>query len=179
MWAAQWTQEARKYLSSERYRLKPKYDYRGFQSLTEYIHWRMDEYGEKRAEASKNAHREIPQEKYYQRKILDALRQEFPKGRFRKVSQGATSQNGEPDIDGVAYRNYIAVEVKRPLLGEATPLQKKAIREIREAGGCSMIASYPEEVIAAIHAYFRGEPYWYELTGCAAAVAEGEDEALE
>lgn len=166
-------------MSSERYKLKQKYDYRGFQSLEAYWDHLTQTRGISRTEARKQAYREIPLEKFYQGKILDALRAEYPGGRFRKVSQGFASNSGEPDVDGVVDGQFIAVEVKRPLVGKATPLQIKAVRELRQAGGCSMIASYPDEVVAAVEAYLRGEPYWYELTGCAEAVAEGEGENLE
>lgn len=166
-------------MSSERYKLKPKYDFRRFESLSAYTEQLRQERGISAAEARQVAFREIPLEKFYQRGILNALRQEWPDGRFRKVAQGFASTNGEPDVDGVVDGRYIAVEVKRPLVGGASPLQQKAIRQIRQAGGCSMIASYPDEVVAAVASYLRGEPYWYELTGCTVAVAEGEDENLE
>ena len=177
------SQEARKYLSSERYRLKSKYDYRRFQSLTEYVAQIRQERGISAAEARKMAFRIIPKEAFYQKKILEALGQEYPNGRFRKVAQGFGSKSGEPDVDGLLGMEFgsksVYVEVKRPLIGEATPLQVKAVREIRQAGGCAMIASYPDEVVAAVGAYLRGEPYWKGLTGCTEAVAEGEDECLE
>lgn len=170
-------------MSSERYKLKQKYDYRGFQSLEAYWDHLTQTRGISRTEARKQAYREIPLEKFYQGKILDALRAEYPGGRFRKVSQGFASNSGEPDVDGILGVEFgskpVYIEVKRPLVGKATPLQVKAVRELRQAGGCSMIASYPDEVVAAVEAYLRGEPYWYELTGCAEAVAEGEGENLE
>lgn len=166
-------------MSSERYRLKPKYDYRRFQSLTEYVAQIQQERGISAAESRQVAFREIPLEKFYQRGILNALRQEFPQGRFRKVAQGFGSASGEPDLDGVVDGKYVAVEVKRPLMRGATPLQKKAVREIRQAGGCAMIASYPDEVVAAVGAYLRGEPYWEALTGGEEAAARGDGEILE
>ena len=166
-------------MSSDRYALKAKYDFRRFRSLSEYIDHVMQEKGLSRTDARAAVYRIIPLENFYQRGILNALRQEFPEGRFRKVAQGFASASGEPDLDGVVNGKYVAVEVKRPLIGEATPLQKKAVRGIRQAGGCSMIASYPDEVVAAVYAHLNGEPYWYELTGCVEAVAEGEDEYLE
>lgn len=168
-------------MNAKKYAMHAKDDFRRFPSLDAYIAHLAVERGITKSAARKLAQELIPLEKKYQKAILDALRQEFPEGRlgrFRKVAQGFASRNGEPDVDGVLNGGFIAIEVKRPLLGEATPLQKKAVREIRQAGGCAMIASYPDEVIAAVHAWLRGEPYWYELTGCAEAVAEGEEENL-
>lgn len=165
-------------MSSEKYKLKENMDFRRYKSLGDYVAKVSAEKGLGKTEAKKLAYREIPLEKAYQAKILAALRMEYPGGRFRKVAQGFGSVSGEPDLDGVIDGQYIAIEVKRPLVGDATELQKKAVRQIRQAGGCAMIASYPDEVVAAVEAYLRGEPYWYELTGCAEAVAEGDEEAL-
>lgn len=166
-------------MKCEKYKLKEKYDYRRFKSLGDYVAKIAEEKKVSRTEAKKIAYREIPLEKAYQTKILEALRREFPDGRFRKVAQGFGSVSGEPDLDGVLGGKYIAIEVKRPLVGDPTELQKKAVRQIRQAGGCAMIASYPDEVVAAVYAYVNREPYWYELTGCTEAVAEGDGEVLE
>lgn len=170
-------------MNCEKYKLNEKYDYRRFKSLGDYVAKIAEEKKVSRTEAKKIAYREIPLEKAYQTKILDALRREFPDGRFRKVAQGFGSKSGEPDVDGILGLEFgsksVYVEVKRPLIGEATSLQKKAVRELRQAGACAMIASYPDEVISAVHAYLNGEPYWYELTGCTEAVAEGDREVLE
>ena len=77
---------------------------------------------------------------------------------------------------------FIAVEVKRPLLGSVSPLQKKAIREIRAAGGCAMIGIYADEVVEAVQRYIESDScgnmdYWEHLTGGKSAVCmEGNNE---
>lgn len=124
-----------------------------------------------RAEARKRIRqRVIPLESHYQKKILAALRKEFPTGRFWKNAAGIGQAAGEPDLEGVLDGRFIAVEVKRPLLGSVSPLQKKAIREIRSAGGCAMIGIYADEVVEAVHRYIDSDGcgnmnYWEHLTG--------------
>lgn len=129
-----------------------------------------------RMEARKKVReRLIPLESHYQKKILAALRKEFPGGRFWKNAAGIGQAAGEPDLEGVLDGRFIAVEVKRPLLGIVSPLQKKAIREIRAAGGCAMIGTYADEVVEAVQRYIDSDgcgnmDYWEYLTGGKAAV---------
>ena len=123
-----------------------------------------------RAEARKKIRqRIIPLESHYQKKILAALRKEFPDGRWRKNSPGIGQSAGEPDLDGVVNRLSVHIEVKRPLLGTVSPLQKKAIREIRAAGGCAMVGIYADEVVEAVKQYVDSDgydmSYWKHLTG--------------
>ena len=80
-------------------------------------------------------------------------------------------------MDGVLDGRFVAIEVKRPLVGKATALQKKAIREIRAAGGCAMIATYADEVVAAVKEYMNAEPYYYLLTGSQTWNEEVSDDA--
>lgn len=101
-------------------------------------------------EAEKLARRVIPKESYYQKKILEALREEYPEGRWRKNAASAEQQSGEPDIDGVIGGLFVAIEVKRPLLGTVSALQEKAIREIREAEGCGAVCCYPDEAVGVV-----------------------------
>ena len=136
-----------------------------------------------RTEARKKIRqRVIPLESHYQKKILAALRKEFPTGRFWKNAAGIGQEAGEPDLEGVLDGRFIAIEVKRPLLGAVSPLQKKAIREIRAAGGCAMIGIYADEVVEAVQRYIDSDgsgnmDYWHGLTGGKSAVCmEGEDE---
>ena len=136
-----------------------------------------------RAEARKKVRqRIIPLESHYQKKILAALRKGFPGGRFWKNAAGVGQAAGEPDLEGVLDGRFIAVEVKRPLLGTVSPLQRKAIREIRAAGGCAMIGIYADEVVEAVQRYIDSDgcgnmDYWHGLTGGKSTVCmEGEDE---
>lgn len=122
-------------------------DYRQYETLDELLLSYIEK-GRVRTktEARKLAYRDIPQESYYQGKILTMLKEEFPDGRFRKNAAGIGQDGGEPDIIGVLDGRYIAIECKRPLLGEATALQVKAVEEILQAGGLAMFAVYPDEV---------------------------------
>lgn len=133
-----------------------------------------------RMEARKKVReRMIPLESHYQRKILAALRKEFPDGRWRKNSPGIGQSAGEPDLDGVINRLSVHIEVKRPLLGTVSPLQKKAIRELRAAGSCAMVGSYADEVIEAVKQYVDSDghdmSYWKHLTGGKSAICMEEN----
>lgn len=128
-----------------------KRDYRGYETLDELL---LDYIATGRAknktEARRLALREIPKESYYQGRILRMLETEFQDGRWRKNAAGIGQVGGEPDILGCCHGLFVAVECKRPLVGVESELQKKAVREIRQAGGFAMFAVYPEEVYDAL-----------------------------
>lgn len=131
-----------------------------------------------RAEARRKIRqRVIPLESHYQKKILAELRKTFPAGRFWKNAAGVGQAAGEPDLMGVIDGHMIAVEVKRPLLGIVSPLQKRAIREIMAAGGCAMIGIYADEVVNAVTEYITSGTmeYWKHLIGGKSAVCMEEE----
>lgn len=111
-------------------------------------------------EAGKLVWKVIPRESKYQGNILKALKEEFPQGRWRKNAAGIGQDDGEPDLIGCLEGLYVAIEVKRPLVGVESELQKKAVRDILGAGGLAMFACYPEEVIPVVRE-------WYERWGVA------------
>lgn len=117
----------------------------------------------------------IPLERHYQKNILRALKAAYPTGRWRKNAAGFGQAAGEPDLDGVLDGQFYAIEVKRPLIGQPTDLQKKAVREIIAAGGCAMAATYADEVVEAVKAFREGKTYWNCLTGGKAAICREED----
>ena len=147
-------------------RSKDKTDFRNYATEYEFETALIEEgRAADRTAARKKVFQLIPKENTYQRKILRALEREFPTGRWRKNAAGFGQASGEPDVDGVLDGRFIAIEVKRPLIGKLTALQRKAIREIRAAGGCAMVASYADEVVAAVREYMDARPYYYLLTG--------------
>ena len=153
----------------EKYMMPAHADFRGYQTFGDLVREVKDglpdlDGWKDTGRAQKLARDKIPKESYYQRHILYALRRAFPNGRWRKNAAGIGQDAGEPDIIGCLDGKYIAVEVKRPLVGKPTDLQRKALREIREAGGCAMFGTYPDEVVQAVDRYLKFLPYWDGLT---------------
>lgn len=103
-----------------------------------------------RTEAVKRLRRKIKNEPYYQKKILEALARRYPDAYIVKIAQGSYSKGGIPDIMMVYEGHYFGFEVKRPVLGEESPLQKKTIRWITNAGGTAAFVRWPEEAFRII-----------------------------
>ena len=64
------------------------------------------ERGITKTQAVKWLRERIPPERYYQKKIIEALRREYPDAYVVKVSQGAYSIGGIPDIMCVVGGRY-------------------------------------------------------------------------
>lgn len=95
----------------------------------------------------------IKKEGYYQTKIKEALKKKYPDAFVRKITQGAFSEGGTPDVLMVKDGHYFGFEVKRPVVGVRSELQKKTVSEIRAAGGTAVFATWPEEAIAEVEKY--------------------------
>lgn len=108
-----------------------------------------------RAEAEKIARREIPLESFYQTKILKMLRVKYPAAFSCKIHQGAYSRAGVPDVLLIMGGHYFGFEVKRPIFGETSPIQKQTIEKIRKAGGTAAVVTWPEEVEQIIEDWRR------------------------
>ena len=106
-------------------------------------------------DAIRIARKEIPKEPYYQNKIRKMLQQNYPDGFCRKVSQGFYAEAGMPDLLFVYKGHYFGFEVKRPLVGVLSEIQRRTISLIRQAGGTAEVVSWPEEVIEAIERWER------------------------
>lgn len=106
--------------------------------------------------------RKIPKEKYYQTKIKKELKKRYKDAFIRKISQGAYSEGGTPDIMFIYDGHYFGFEIKRPVIGEPTKLQTKTIESIRRAGGTAACISWPEEAVRIIEDWRRvsGELPW-------------------
>lgn len=92
----------------------------------------------------------IKKEGYYQTKIKEALKKKYPDAFVRKITQGAFSEGGTPDVLMVKDGHYFGFEVKRPVVGVRSELQKKTVSEIRAAGGTAVFVTWPEEAIAEV-----------------------------
>ena len=111
----------------------------------------MQENGIKRkSDAMAILREEIPKEQYYQKKIMEGIKKEYPNAFMVKIAQGAYSQCGLPDILIIHKGHYFGFEVKRPCVGVYSNLQKFTIQRIREAGGTADFVRWPEEAIEMI-----------------------------
>ena len=77
----------------------------------------------------------IKKEGYYQTKIKEALKKRYPDAFVAKISQGAYSQAGIPDVMFIKDGHYFGFEVKRPVVGIRSKLQEQTARMIQAAGG--------------------------------------------
>ena len=67
-----------------------------------------------------------------------------------KVAGGPMQQRGVPDIICSVNGAFVALEVKRPEVGQLTDLQALTIERIREAGGVAEVVTSVEEAAAVI-----------------------------
>ena len=98
----------------------------------------------------------IPEESYYQTKIMEWLREEYPTAFVWKAAAGPYSQGGIPDVCAVIDGKYYGFEVKRPYLGVTSQLQKQTIKKIIAAGGVAAVVTFVEEVEAVIQSVKQG-----------------------
>ena len=98
----------------------------------------------------------IPEESYYQTKIMEWLREEYPTAFVWKAAAGPYSQGGIPDVCAVIDGKYYGFEVKRPYLGVTSQLQKQTIKKIIAAGGVAAVVTFVEDVEAVIQSVKQG-----------------------
>ena len=96
----------------------------------------------------------IKKEGYYQTKIKEALKKRYPDAFVAKISQGAYSQAGIPDVMFIKDGHYFGFEVKRPVVGIRSKLQEQTVRMIQAAGGTAVFVCWPEEAIAEVQRIF-------------------------
>nr|UWG22155.1 MAG: VRR-NUC domain [Bacteriophage sp.] len=99
----------------------------------------------------------IKKESYYQDKIKKTLQKKYPGDFVRKITQGAYSEAGIPDILFIRDGHYFGFEVKRPVVGVPSKIQLKTIEKIREAGGTAAIVVWPEQAIAEVEKYEKSK----------------------
>ncbi|MDO4564827.1 MAG: hypothetical protein Q4C04_04365 [Clostridia bacterium] len=81
----------------------------------------------------------IPSESWYQTQIKAKLSAELPGAVISKTQQSIYSASGQPDLTIVYKGLHIALEIKRPLLGTPTALQKQYIKRLRDAGAIAYV----------------------------------------
>ena len=103
-----------------------------------------------KTEAMKYIRRKVPQESWYQERIMWEIRKraasEGRKAIVWKAAQGAYSRGGVSDVLALVDGVFIAVEVKRPLFGETSQLQARFIASVMEAGGTGGVAIYTDDL---------------------------------
>lgn len=103
-----------------------------------------------RSKAEKYLRSKIPLESHYQEKIMDAVRKRYPTAFVWKEAAGPYSRKGIPDISAVIDGHYYGFEVKRPLVGTLSPIQKITIMRIERAGGTAGVVCFPEDALRMI-----------------------------
>jgi len=96
------------------------------------------------------ARKKIPKEPYFQDKIRKRLKQKYPDGFCRKISQGVYAEAGIPDLLFIYEGHYFGFEVKRPLVGRLSDIQRRTIHLIEKAGGTAAVVCWPEEAIKTV-----------------------------
>lgn len=99
----------------------------------------------------------IKNEGYYQSKIKEGLKKKYPDAFVVKISQGAYSEAGIPDILMIKDGHYFGFEVKRPVVGIRSKLQEETVRRIHAAGGTVAFVRWPEEAIREVEEYEKSQ----------------------
>ena len=99
----------------------------------------------------------IKKEGYYQTKIKEALKKRYPDAFVAKISQGAYSQAGIPDVMFIKDGHYFGFEGKRPVVGIRSKLQEQTARMIQAAGGTAAFVCWPEEAIREVEEYEKSQ----------------------
>ena len=92
----------------------------------------------------------MPKEAYYQKKVIDELKKQFPDAYIAKIAQGMYSQGGIPDVMFILEGHFFGFEIKRPIFGKISKLQEVAVARIRRSGGTAAVVSWPEDAAEII-----------------------------
>lgn len=99
----------------------------------------------------------IKKEGYYQSEIKETLKKKYPDAFVVKISQGAYSEGGIPDVLMIKDGHYFGFEVKRPVVGIRSKLQEQTARMIQAAGGTAVFVCWPEEAIREVEEYEKSQ----------------------
>lgn len=103
-----------------------------------------------KAQADKFIRENMPKESYFQKKILDWIKNNIPDAVAWKEAAGAYSRQGIPDITCIVDGKYYGFEVKRPFIGVLSKIQEQTIKALRKAGAVAEVVSSEKEVEAII-----------------------------
>lgn len=99
----------------------------------------------------------IKKEGYYQSEVKKTLKKKYPDAFVVKISQGAYSEGGIPDVLMIKDGHYFGFEVKRPVVGIRSKLQEETVRKIQAAGGTAAFVCWPEEAIREVEEYEKSQ----------------------
>lgn len=99
----------------------------------------------------------IKKEGYYQSEIKETLKKKYPDAFVVKISQGAYSEGGIPDVLMIKDGHYFGFEVKRPVVGIRSKLQEETVRKIQATGGTAAFVRWPEEAIREVEEYEKSQ----------------------
>lgn len=99
----------------------------------------------------------IKKEGYYQSEVKETLKKKYPDAFVVKISQGAYSEGGIPDVLMIKDGHYFGFEVKRPVVGIRSKLQEETVRKIQAAGGTAAFVCWPEEAIREVEEYEKSQ----------------------
>lgn len=117
-----------------------------YEKLGAYLHVLIDAGAARNVtEARKLARRLVPSEAKIQKEILAYLRKEVG-GFWWKDAAGPYQQKGIPDIVGCHEGRFFGFEVKRPLVGELSAIQRHTLAAINAAGGTAYVVTSVEDV---------------------------------
>lgn len=89
-----------------------------------------------------------------QRRIVKALKLEFPRSFWVKFHGGIFSAVGIPDLLGCVNGRFFAFEVKVPgKLKTLSKIQAAVINQLQRAGACAACITSPEEALALVDAF--------------------------
>ena len=86
-----------------------------------------------REAADKFIREKMPKESYFQKKILDWIKDNAPNAIAWKEAAGPYSRQGIPDITCIINGRYYGFEVKRPFIVVLSKMQEQTIKQIRKA----------------------------------------------
>lgn len=92
-------------------------------------------------EARQYLRRHLPKESYYQTKVMQAIREAAPEAFVWKAAAGPYSRQGIPDVCAVINGRFYGFEIKRPLVGVLSAIQRETIRQIKRAGGRACVVT--------------------------------------
>lgn len=117
-----------------------------YEKLGAYLHALVDAGAARNiTEARKLARRLVPSEAKIQKESLAYLRKEVG-GFWWKDAAGPYQQKGIPDIVGCHEGRFFGFEVKRPLVGELSAIQRHTLAAINAAGGTAYVVTSVDDV---------------------------------
>ena len=107
-------------------------------------------YADSKADAVKYIRQRVPAESWYQANIMKEIKKRAAAEHMQiviwKAAQGPYSRRGVSDIIALIGGVMLAIEVKRPLFGEPSDLQRAFVRDVNQCGGVAGFCTYPEDV---------------------------------